>query len=107
MKTVKWVLLGLLFSAAAGANHYGVRLSELAQSSVPQPQVIAQADTQAALLSQLQQQSETMEINQLLAEQPTAAGGEQKLRQKRVVDRCYHSVQAVACSTKVVYQLIE
>ncbi|WP_143026672.1 hypothetical protein [Ferrimonas sediminum] len=104
---VKLIPLAVLFSAAATANHYGVPLSELVQSSVPQPQVIAQADTREELLRQLQQQSEGIDINQLLAEQPTAAGGEQKLRQKRVVDHCYLSVQAVACSTKVVYQLIE
>ncbi|TKB48791.1 hypothetical protein FCL40_11635 [Ferrimonas sediminicola] len=108
MKKLMILMVASVLGAPAAANHYGVRLSELAQAPKTEVKVVAQADSREALMQQLAVQwGDAPDINRLLAEQPTAAGAESKIRTKRVVDKCYHSVQAVACTTKVVYQLIE
>ncbi|MBY5993420.1 hypothetical protein [Ferrimonas balearica] len=93
------------------ANHYGgVQFYDIATKSKAETKVLAQADSIEALQQQLMAKGESeQDINALLRDSPTAAGGDEgtRIEAKRVVDRCYYSFQAVACSTKVVYQVIE
>ena len=95
-----------LASPLALANHYGPNYYELATAPQQQQIVIAQADTKEQLIGQLGVTSE-MEINELLAAEPTAAGGQSQIEKVTVVDHCYYSVQATACKTKEVYRLVE
>ncbi|MBY6188045.1 hypothetical protein KUV89_15615 [Marinobacter hydrocarbonoclasticus] len=110
MKTI--ALMGLaLFALPALANNYGgVRLSELNSQTPVSRNVIVQADSLAALQQQLADQGEAIQdINQMISDSPTAAGSADgpRIEAKTVVDKCYFSHQATACSTKVVYQLVE
>ncbi|MBW3140817.1 hypothetical protein [Ferrimonas balearica] len=110
MKRLAIVALAL-WALPAAANYYGgVRLSELVQQSQDKPTVLAQADSIDALQQQLAAQGEAVaDINSLISDSPTAAGGTEgpRIEARTVVDRCYFSYQATACSTKVVYQLVE
>ncbi|SHH92824.1 hypothetical protein [Ferrimonas marina] len=109
MKAVIAVAL-MLGAAPVMANHYGGTnyYEKAMQAQAQQTQVLAQADSAEALQAQLADTS-NMDINEMLEAAPTAAGpsaGGQVI-EKEVVDKCYHSVQAVACTTKTVYQLVE
>ncbi|GAA4885731.1 hypothetical protein [Ferrimonas pelagia] len=110
MLRAKWLILAVAMALPAAANHYGgtqyyqlVKQSEQAPARV----VVAQATSREALKAELAMDTER-DINQLLQESPTAAGGEAgEIEAIQVVERCYHSVQAVACKTKTVYQLVK
>ncbi len=111
MKTIAIVGLALFALPVFAGDYGGVRLSELvAQSSQPRPEVLAQADSLEALQQQLASEGESIQdINQMISDSPTAAGvtSGPRIEARTVVDKCYYSFQATACSTKVVYQLIE
>ncbi|WP_298445538.1 hypothetical protein [uncultured Ferrimonas sp.] len=90
-------------SYLGGSNYYQAALQ--AQQQQPTT-VLAQADSAEALQRQFEVDP-SQDINTLLARSPTAAGNPIRIVEKVVVDKCYSSWQALACSTKVVYQIVE
>ncbi|GAA5192462.1 hypothetical protein [Ferrimonas gelatinilytica] len=106
------VMLGglLLAPGLTFANHYGgTNYYQLVQQakSAKRVEVIAQAESRQALVEVLAS-ADSGDINKLLESSPTAAGGEAaRVEEKQVVEKCYYSVQAVACKTKTVYQLVK
>ncbi len=96
-------------SLAMANNYGGTNYYQLVQQAkhANKEQVIAQADSMQAL-NEVLASTESDDINRLLESSPTAAGGESgRVEEKQVVEHCYYSVQAVACKTKTVYQLVK